>query len=294
MMKFSIILPTFNRDNMVKVSIKSVISQSFKDWELIVVDDGSTDNTKEIVEEFVKLDKRIKYIFQENKERSAARNNGIKKAKGDWICFLDSDDIYHTNHLEEFKQLIEKTNKKEALYISGVSYGEYSEDLEEYNMSHNNNLEFVLLNTIGTPRACVSKQILIKYKFNEVIKIGEDKELWSRISQFYPVIFHKKKTFIELEHRGRSINNIKNKLEHLKTTKFILNKLTTSKKIKRKVLSDSYFSVSKYYLYNNSKINALRFILLSLFIDISNTQSTHKIYICLSLLFLTVPKEYNR
>ena len=293
-MKFSIVLPTFNREHFIDFAIKSVITQTYKDWELIIIDDGSTDETKDVIEKFIKKDNRIRYIYQKNKERSAARNKGIEQANGDWICFLDSDDIYHKNHLEEFKQLIEKTNKKEALYISGVSYGEYSEDLEEYNMSYNNNLEFVLLNTIGTPRACVSKQILIKYKFNEVINIGEDKELWSRISQFWPVIFHKKKTFIELEHRGRSINNIKNKLEHLKTTKFILNKLTISKKIKRKVLSDSYFSVSKYYLYNNSKINALRFILLSLFIDISNTQSTHKIYICLSLLFLTVPKEYNR
>ena len=84
---------------MLHFAVDSVLNQTYKDWELIVVDDGSTDNTKEIVEEFVKIDKRIKYIFQENKERSAARNNGIKKAKGDWICFLDSDDIYHMNHL---------------------------------------------------------------------------------------------------------------------------------------------------------------------------------------------------
>ena len=293
-MKFSIILPTFNREHFVEVAIKSVISQTYKNWELIIVDDGSTDNTNSVVNNYKKLDNRIKYIYQINSERSAARNNGINHSNGDWICFLDSDDIYHINHLEEFCNLIKKNNGNKGLYFSGLSYGEYSDDLEEYNMSYYNNLEFVLLNTIGTPRGCVSKEILKKHQFDEKIKIGEDKELWSRISQFFPVIFHRKKTFIELEHPGRSINKIENKLEHVRTTKIIIERLNISNKIRKKILSDSYFSVSKYYLNSNLKINALRYILLSLFVNFLNVQSLHKIYICLSLLFLTIPKEYSR
>ena len=145
--KSSIILPTFNRAQMITNAINSVINQTHKAWELIVVDDGSTDNTREIVKEFIKTDKRIKYIFQENKERSVARNNGIKKAKGDWICFLDSDDIYHMNHLEEFK-LDNERGFKIGLYFSGLSFGKYSASSEEYDLSHKNNIEFVLLNII--------------------------------------------------------------------------------------------------------------------------------------------------
>ena len=97
---FSIIIPTYNRSGFLSKAIESIIVQRCEDWELIIVDDGSTDDTKKTVQEFLEKDSRIRYIFQENQERSAARNNGIKHANGDWICFLDSDDVYLTNHLE--------------------------------------------------------------------------------------------------------------------------------------------------------------------------------------------------
>ena len=278
---------------MIHNPIESVQVQTYQDWELIIVDDGSTDNTKEVVKNYEIIDNRIKYFYQKNSERSAARNNGIKEAKGDWICFLDSDDIYHKDHLEEFKKLISE-KKKKGLYFSGVSYGKYDKTTQKYNLRSNNDLEFIFLNTIGTPRACVSKEILKKHNFDEQIKIGEDKELWSRITQQYPVFYHRKKTFIELEHSDRSINVIKNKIKHIRTTKLILNKVNSYNQLKKKVLSDSYFSVSKFYLNNNLKFKALQFITISLFIDFINEQTLHKIYICLSLSFLIIPKEYRK
>ena len=88
-MKFSIIIPTYNRAAFLPKAIESVLAQTYTDWELIVVDDGSTDNTREVVAQY--NDERIIYIYQENAERSAARNNGISQAKGDFICFMDSD-----------------------------------------------------------------------------------------------------------------------------------------------------------------------------------------------------------
>ena len=87
-MIFSIILPTFNRAHMIHEAIKSVFNQTYKNWELIIVDDGSTDKTKEVIDKYIEKDKRVRYLYQKNKERSAARNNGIKNAKGDCICFL--------------------------------------------------------------------------------------------------------------------------------------------------------------------------------------------------------------
>jgi len=85
----SVIIPTYNRSKFVKKAIDSVLAQMYKDYEIIVVDDGSTDNTKEVIEPYMD---RIRYIYQENAGASAARNIGIKAAKGDWIAFLDSDD----------------------------------------------------------------------------------------------------------------------------------------------------------------------------------------------------------
>ena len=167
---YSIVLPTYNRGCFLRKAIESVMAQTIPNWELIIVDDGSTDNTREVVELFSSIDSRIRYIFQSNSERSAARNNGIKKAKGNWICFLDSDDIFHTTHLEIFSEEIKKTKFSKGLYFSGLSVNNFSNEKEKYNLSGKNNVEFVMLNSIGTPRACVSKSILNNHSFNEKLK----------------------------------------------------------------------------------------------------------------------------
>src|SRR5690606_25041004 len=87
---FSIILPTYNRGPLLSKSISSVLSQKFTDFELIVVDDGSTDNTREVVQSF--SDPRIHYYYKENEERNFARNFGISMAKGKYVCFLRSEE----------------------------------------------------------------------------------------------------------------------------------------------------------------------------------------------------------
>lgn len=99
-MNISVIIPTYNRSTHILKALKSVQNQSLKAFEIIVVDDGSTDDTKEILK-----DKNIIYIRQENQGVSSARNAGIKNAKSDWIAFLDSDDIWDQNKLQEHKNL---------------------------------------------------------------------------------------------------------------------------------------------------------------------------------------------
>ncbi|MFY7812011.1 MAG: glycosyltransferase family 2 protein, partial [Flavobacterium sp.] len=78
----SIIMPTYNTEKYIRYSIESVISQTYLNWELIIIDDGSTDNTVIIVNEFIKKDSRIRYIYQNNAKQARARNNGIENAKG--------------------------------------------------------------------------------------------------------------------------------------------------------------------------------------------------------------------
>lgn len=95
---FSIIIPTYNRAHLIHIPIESILHQTYDDWELIIIDDGSTDNTREIVEAY--QDSRIHYVWQENRKESAARNHGISIAQGEWLCFQDSDDEYLSNHLE--------------------------------------------------------------------------------------------------------------------------------------------------------------------------------------------------
>jgi glycosyltransferase involved in cell wall biosynthesis len=98
MPKVSVIVPTYNRAHFLAEAIQSVLDQTFQDFEVMVVDDGSTDNTKEVVDRF--QDPRIKYIYRRNRGLSAARNTGIKASIGEYIALLDSDDIWLPQNLE--------------------------------------------------------------------------------------------------------------------------------------------------------------------------------------------------
>jgi len=103
---FTVIIPAYNRQNFLKHSIESVLNQSFSSFELLIVDDGSTDQSSEVIKFYVAQDHRVRYLYQENKERGVARNLGIRSASGKWICFLDSDDVFLRSHLETLAEAI--------------------------------------------------------------------------------------------------------------------------------------------------------------------------------------------
>ena len=98
----SVVIPVYNSENTIKFSLISVIKQSYTNFEIIIIDDGSKDTSKKMIEEIISANKKIdiKYFYQENQGVSAARNLGIKKAKGDFIAFLDSDDAWDIEKLK--------------------------------------------------------------------------------------------------------------------------------------------------------------------------------------------------
>lgn len=101
-MTVSIIIPVYNVEKHLSACIDSILSQSFKDWELILIDDGSRDNSGKICDEYVDKDNRIHAFHYNNGGASEARNRGIKEAKGEYITFIDSDDIVNTEYLSNF------------------------------------------------------------------------------------------------------------------------------------------------------------------------------------------------
>jgi len=101
---FSVIIPTYNRLTLCKETLTSVLEQSFKDYEVFVIDDGSTDGTQEYFSTFTHPN--LKYVFQENAGVSTARNLGISHSTGEYICYLDSDDIWHEDKLIEINNFI--------------------------------------------------------------------------------------------------------------------------------------------------------------------------------------------
>lgn len=95
----SIILPVYNRQNYIERTVDSVLNQSYKEWELIIVDDGSDDSTASLIEAYKTQSPRIKIFYQNHQSLPVAKNNGIKNSKGDLITFIDSDDEYKEDHL---------------------------------------------------------------------------------------------------------------------------------------------------------------------------------------------------
>ncbi len=146
----SIIIPTFNRVNLIEGSLRSVLNQTFQDFEVIIVDDGSTDNTDSLINELRKNDNRIKYIKHKfNKGGSAARNTGIKNALGKYIAFQDSDDEWLPEKLELQLRAIKIADIKVGIIYSGML------------RINNDNTEFV-------PPAWVIKKE--GYIYNELLK----------------------------------------------------------------------------------------------------------------------------
>ncbi len=104
----SVIVPVFNRADSLRMSVNSLLAQSFRDWELIAIDDGSTDNSLGILREYEHLFPNIKVFTQSNRKLAFTRNRGIKLSSGRYITFLDSDDEYGENHLSERVEFMEK------------------------------------------------------------------------------------------------------------------------------------------------------------------------------------------
>ena len=113
----SIITPLYNGKNYIVSTMESVIDQTYKNWEMIIVDDGSTDGSKELVEEFLSNRKESRIKLFENPSNlgiSATRNSGLEKAKGQYICFLDSDDLWDQNKIEKELSFLQEVRKKDT------------------------------------------------------------------------------------------------------------------------------------------------------------------------------------
>ena len=132
--KLSVIIPTYNDSKHIKNSIDSVLGQSFKDLEIIIIDDGSTDNTKDILKTYIESNKII-YLYQENKGQLHAKNNGILVAKGNYLAFLDSDDEWIDNDkLTKQVNFLDKNPEYVLIGTSGVVVDENKNKITNYNV----------------------------------------------------------------------------------------------------------------------------------------------------------------
>ena len=112
----SVIMPAYNSENYVSEAIESVCKQSFADWELLIVNDGSTDHTPEIIEKYAQKDSRIKVFHRKNEGVSMARNFALNQVRGEYVTFIDSDDVYHIDRLKKLLQVFEQHKKCDVVF----------------------------------------------------------------------------------------------------------------------------------------------------------------------------------
>src|SRR3989440_1186714 len=115
----SVIIPTYNYAHFITEAVASVQSQTYSNWEIIVVDDGSTDDTEEVVKRIAADERRISYLRQDNARQAAARNNGISHAKGNYFQFLDGDDLIEPQKLEQQVTFSEQHTRLDITYSGG-------------------------------------------------------------------------------------------------------------------------------------------------------------------------------
>ena len=115
----SILIPFKNTAYFLSECLNSIVNQSYENWELLIVDDGSTDDTRKVVQPFLS-DERIRYHWQENRELNGARNTGVRLARGRYIAFLDDDDQYLTNHLTVLSNYIQENDYPIAAIRTGM------------------------------------------------------------------------------------------------------------------------------------------------------------------------------
>lgn len=125
----SVIVPCYNYGSFLKFTLESVLKQEYQNWECIIVDDGSTDNTKEIAEEFTVDDKRFAYVYQKNAGLSAARNTGVKHASGKYVQFLDSDDLIDTKKLQVQVEYMEQNERVDIMYGDSIFFDTNSDNV---------------------------------------------------------------------------------------------------------------------------------------------------------------------
>lgn len=200
---FSIIVPTYNRASFLPTLINSLIGQTYCGFEVIIVDDGSTDETREVVSRFT--DKRIKYHYKNNGERGAARNYGAQVSIGDYVNFFDSDDYALPNHLEAARRFI----MGDALPAFHTSYIIKGNRRSHLRVALQGNLNSLILrrNVLSCNGVFLRRDIAIAHPFSEdrALSGSEDWLLWLKLAARVEIHGCKEITHCVVQHCGRSM-----------------------------------------------------------------------------------------
>ncbi|GKU77025.1 glycosyltransferase family 2 protein [Paenibacillus sp. L3-i20] len=219
-MKFTIVIPCFNLAKYIRKTIESVLVQTYTDFELIIIDDGSLDDSYKILQEIENTDKRVRLFSKENGGVSSARNFGIHKSTGDYILFLDGDDLINKDLLKRAHHIFTNTDVDMFSYGYQTLNENTNQTIKKYSSNKYNNkilTEVQFLNLFLTKKISQSmcsfitkKEIIDKNKilFDENTKHGEDQELQVRcISKCMSIFYDSEVLFYYIQRAGSAVNN---------------------------------------------------------------------------------------
>ncbi len=237
---FSVIIPTYNRAGLIGATIHSLLQQTFTDFEIIVVDDGSTDNTAEAIAQL--NEPRIKYFKKENGGVSSARNYGIDKSVGTYLNFFDSDDLAYPNHLQEAKSFID-THPEAKIILFDFEWGDLArKNVQEVLMRYEDpNAAILSLNYPSTNCVFLHRSVFEQLRFNESLTIAEDWDFWLKNSVRHTFHLGRVKTSYFVDHSQRSVRQ------------FDLDKLLKQKDL----LLSSLRADSSFYKAHRSKLSKI-------------------------------------
>ncbi len=207
----SVVIPTYNSASAVREALESVLAQTYSDFEVIVVDDGSTDNTESVMRSF---GDRVSYLKQDNRGAGAARNQGIQRSRGEYVAFLDSDDLWLPTKLAEQVPLLDRDSEIGLVYSDWAVVSEQGET----DSSHLRNLPaasgyvfddlvqsgFILTSGTVVRRSCLDD---VGY-FDETLSIAQDYDLWLRICYRWKVALVNKPLVTKRNWNGSLSSNL--------------------------------------------------------------------------------------
>ncbi len=202
---FSIVIPTYNRAQLILNTLASVEEQRFRDFEIIVVDDGSTDNTEEVLNRIT--DHKFRFFKRPNNERGAARNFGILQASGSYVTFCDSDDILYPDYLSNAYETINTNNSPVWLHVAYEIKGDKGKSVKIHNLKNNFTKKLAKGNPLSCMGVFVKREYLALNLFHEnrYLAGSEDWELWLRLSAKYPIVFDNRISAALIVHDDRSV-----------------------------------------------------------------------------------------
>jgi len=290
----SVIVTTYNRENLLLRALKSVLIQTFKDFEVLVVDDGSTDNTRQVIQEIQKEDGRVIYLYQKNKGWPSALNTGLSNAQGRYIAFLDSDDEWLPEKIEKQVAFLENNKSFDGVTCYGNIILDDKEKIKSGVLKESNDYNDQLGNFVNASFPAIPSSLLLKKEifekvgyYDEFLKLSTDADMMIRIFKvcfkigvikevlFNYYIHNQNLTGITAEAKIKSISQRINETvyilnkhkevydEHPKAKGLISRYLSTFYKLIQNN-RESFYYAKEAFIANKSLRNIFHFILLLL------------------------------